>query len=1273
MSTFPTGTKRGLGAPSSRGRVSRSSRASSRQSNPIRDSNAHEEPSMKAGRGRGSGTTSSMRGQRASSAVRMENGRSSGGLSRGLRGTKSQSSSPFGSAPTNSIFSIDRARDPRRQQGSVPPFKPQKKDKNQDYMSRFEQLKRERTKQRTKAINEGLMADPSQPTSLNRAITPTGACTDMCPEYERVERIVQKMVDKSEKLLNLDTGELDIAETRMIKRFRRSAAGYDEQLPSDIRTPNALLQTLNYILRYVISDDDTLGGIHKFVWDRTRSIRNDLSIQQLTQQQDVEIAVKCLERIARFHILSLHLLSSPTNTEQFDHHQEREQLNNTLLSLLYYYDDFRGRMVFPNEDEFRAYYILFSIHDQRPDLEARVQKWPRELLHSPRIKVALELFAAAGNTWEYQGTLDARRPNAIAQGLYSRFFNLVRSKSVSYLMACIAEIYFSQVRQTAIRSIWKAYCRQPLSQQHKNQEWTIDRLTTALWLDDEDQTIKFCEDQDLELATDSEGRLYLDWGSRSVDSVAFQPSSQQIFSERLVESKRYGRTQQAIILGMSVSQALKHGMIDKMLLHTESESAAVSAKGDGEHGGLFVSDDEGEKELQKNHDNISNIEVQAEMPSTSPSIFSRSLESGNSQTSTNPFINHLTGTFPAGSPSTSSLSASAPPFVPQGLTNFTKSQPAQSVPSSIESRLDEVKPPVSSSPFPSVSMSGPSAPVFSPFGSNFGNPFASKLTSAKDATAPQLSPFPAKKGLFGTPSAPETVSFGRPSSSPAVATVESVESPKTPPFAPFTSNSSTIATDQPDIQKTTSKGQGSKIASTTLFQGTWGGASPAADTVSKPSNSAHPEQPQNPLFPSTSAGIFGLQPSESRESAPSPFGVVEPLQKQTSSQANAGKAPTSLFSSPQPTESSKPTKSVLSTSIISSTPSSNPFSATPPFTGSQNQKSLDVKGPEPKYPPPSLVGQPSSPKKTQGAPAPAVQPPTSRPSEKPVEDQDRVRRELEQRAVREHEKRRILEVEAAKKEAAKRELERLKAARIEKEKKEAVEREAARREKMMREQEEELRAARREIEKREAIERKAAEKEAARKNAIEKEVAKRKALDGENEEEQSRGKAKMAKLSPKQTLTVEELLALELSKQKAAPPKQATERKSLIDEDELLFTAARMAGRELSRTGLFDGIPQLPESVSRPSTPASSFSSSIMGRASVSSREISDGQHAMVNGYKVALAPETPLGLGRSLSRTEQRIRLTGAHGLAYKPIANLLRTPNEKGKQRAPWGNTIS
>jgi hypothetical protein len=63
------------------------------------------------------------------------------------------------------------------------------------------QLKIDQVKQRERAIKDGQMADPNQPTSLNKAITPVGTCTDMCPEFERVERIVQKAVDKCEKVM----------------------------------------------------------------------------------------------------------------------------------------------------------------------------------------------------------------------------------------------------------------------------------------------------------------------------------------------------------------------------------------------------------------------------------------------------------------------------------------------------------------------------------------------------------------------------------------------------------------------------------------------------------------------------------------------------------------------------------------------------------------------------------------------------------------------------------------------------------------------------------------------------------------------------------------------------------------------------------------------------------------------------------------------------------------------------------------------------------------
>ncbi|KAI9873494.1 MAG: hypothetical protein M1823_007906, partial [Watsoniomyces obsoletus] len=122
----------------------------------------------------------------------------------------------------------------------------------------------------------------------------------------------------------------------MVKRFRRSAAGYDEQLPSDIRTPETLKRTMDYLVDSVVGGPERLAVVHKFVWDRTRAIRNDFSIQQVSKEEDVLLAVDCYERIARFHIMSMHQLCKPENLrdgENFDFFQEREQLNNTLLSL----------------------------------------------------------------------------------------------------------------------------------------------------------------------------------------------------------------------------------------------------------------------------------------------------------------------------------------------------------------------------------------------------------------------------------------------------------------------------------------------------------------------------------------------------------------------------------------------------------------------------------------------------------------------------------------------------------------------------------------------------------------------------------------------------------------------------------------------------------------------------------------------------------------------------------------------------------------------------
>lgn len=142
----------------------------------------------------------------------------------------------------------------------------------------------------------------------------------------------------------------------------------------------------------------------------------------------------------------------------------------------------------------------------------------------------------------------------------------------------------------------------------------------------------------------------------------------------------------------------------------------------------------------------------------------------------------------------------------------------------------------------------------------------------------------------------------------------------------------------------------------------------------------------------------------------------------------------------------------------------------------------------------------------------------------------------------------------------------------------------------------------------------------------------------------------LSSIKPLPTLPILEQINSTLARkpteqQKPEPPKP---KPNQIDEDELLLSAARIAAESL-RSG-----PRLTESwpsyYSEPPrstfSPASSFSSSMPPLSGSQSPH----QSPRVNGHDLALAPDD-LGLGRTLSRTEQRLRLTGGKGLAYKPL----------------------
>ena len=213
----------------------------------------------------------------------------------------------------------------------------------------------------------------------------------------------------------------------------------------------------------------------------------------------------------------MHQLSNPDELfegENFDAFQEKEQLNNTLLSLIYYYDDNRHKQQFHNEAEFRAYCIILELQSQLPDLEDRMQSWPQQLLDDKRVRTALNLYSAAANTLFEQGPLKPLTPYPIAQGNTGAFWSLLKSRAVSYLMSCVAEIYFAQVRYIALQNLWVAH-RGPSTHNARTQDWTLSELTTALAFDDDDQTYDFCAAYDLVFKSNENGAQYLDLTSQA--------------------------------------------------------------------------------------------------------------------------------------------------------------------------------------------------------------------------------------------------------------------------------------------------------------------------------------------------------------------------------------------------------------------------------------------------------------------------------------------------------------------------------------------------------------------------------------------------------------------------------------------------------------------------------------------------------------------------------------------------------------------------------------
>ncbi|CAN8279275.1 unnamed protein product [Cochlearia groenlandica] len=302
-----------------------------------------------------------------------------------------------------------------------------------------------------------------------------GTCSSMCPDRERATRERLRDLAVLERLHgNPAKSSIDLA----VKKFCRTLSAADVQA-SDVRPLPVLEETLKYLLSLLESMEHPFEVVHDFVFDRTRSIRQDLSIQNLASERVIHL----YEEIVKFHVISRQRLKSCSGTSISSmHHLNMEQLAKTLTSLYNIYDANRKPdYIHENEAEFRSLYVLLHLNQSSGVMGEPLSLWFRKLT-SALIKSKEMCFVRT-----------LLRSYRI--GNYNNFLKTTASEA-TYLQYCISEPHIIEMRSFALQCINNV--------SYKLQPYPLLRLSQNLMMKELDVE-SLCQECGLETVTDSDG------------------------------------------------------------------------------------------------------------------------------------------------------------------------------------------------------------------------------------------------------------------------------------------------------------------------------------------------------------------------------------------------------------------------------------------------------------------------------------------------------------------------------------------------------------------------------------------------------------------------------------------------------------------------------------------------------------------------------------------------------------------------------------------------
>ncbi|XP_062211287.1 SAC3 family protein C [Phragmites australis] len=332
-----------------------------------------------------------------------------------------------------------------------------------------------------------------------------GTCPDMCPARERAQR---------ERLRDIAVFERvggDPARTSpslAVKKFCRTISSTNVQ-SSDIRPLPVLRETMDYLLHILDSSELPYEAIHDFIFDRTRSIRQDLSMQNIVNGQAIQI----YEDVVTFHIRSHQRLAKSCQDSDASSlcFLNMEQLTKCLLSLFdMYHVIYKSNPHSNKEAEYYSFYVLLHLGCKIPKMVDSLSLWYGQL--ATPIRRSKEMIFATTLLRYYH------------LGNFKRFFCMVATEATN-LQLCLVEPFLNEVRARALMYFNHSG--------YKLQHHPLEHLSGMLMIEASELEI-LCGICGLQISR-SEGMKGFAPKQTSFSLPTFMPQSNGIFVSREIE------------------------------------------------------------------------------------------------------------------------------------------------------------------------------------------------------------------------------------------------------------------------------------------------------------------------------------------------------------------------------------------------------------------------------------------------------------------------------------------------------------------------------------------------------------------------------------------------------------------------------------------------------------------------------------------------------------------------------------------------------------------